>query len=142
MLFRSRICSRLIRIIIMSLKFLQNSTVSELDQDWKFPRTARGFMAHTGENATSTVLRCVTNTKIPCTAKEAMAMGDKLKFSVTVLEIPQVGFAYAPYKRATGNKKIPKDPNLNARPLFEFVKEPLQSGDCDSVCDSETIVCL
>jgi len=94
--------------------------VSDLEQDWKFPRTAKGFLANQDRNQTSTVLRCVTNTEIPCTAKEAMARGDKLRFSVTVLEVSQVGFAYAPYKRATGNKKIQKDPN--ARPLFELVR--------------------
>ncbi len=104
----------------MPFQYLQSNSVSELEQDWRFPRTAKGFLANQDKNQTSTILRCVTNTEIPCTAKEAMARGDKLRFSVTVLEVSHVGFAYAPYKRATGNKKVQKDPN--ARPLFELMK--------------------
>lgn len=104
----------------MPVQFLESNSVSDLEQDWKYPRTAKGFIAGQDKSMTSTVLRCVTNTEIPCTAQEAMLRGDKLRFSVTVLEVSQVGFAYAPYKRATGNKKVQRDPN--AKPLFELTR--------------------
>jgi hypothetical protein len=68
----------------------------------------------------STILRCVTNTKIPCTAKEFDKMG-KTRFTVTVLGVSHLGWAYAPYKKPTGNKKVGKDPN--SKPLFEMVIE-------------------
>ena len=47
-------------------------------------------------------------------------MGTKVKISVTILGVSKMGWAYAPYKKATGNKKTVKDPN--DRPLFELVK--------------------
>ena len=47
-------------------------------------------------------------------------MGTKVKISVTILGVSKMGWAYAPYKKAIGNKKTVKDPN--ARPLFELVK--------------------
>jgi hypothetical protein len=48
----------------------------------------------------------------------------KTRFTLTVLGVGSVGWAYAPYKKPTGNKKIPKDPN--AKQLFEIVR----NGDC------------
>ena len=47
-------------------------------------------------------------------------MGTKVKISVTILGVSKMGWAYAPYKKAIGNKKTVKDPN--SRPLFELVK--------------------
>lgn len=91
---------------------------SSLVQDWKFPRTAKGFTATLpGQRVQSTVLRCVTNNRIPCTAKELASMG-KTRFTVTVLGISG-GYAYAPFKKAQPGKKVAKDPN--AKPLFEEV---------------------
>jgi hypothetical protein len=92
-----------------------------LIQDWKSPRTAKGSTSHEGlMNPSSTVLRCVTNSKIPCTKKEFLQMGTKVKISVTVLGVSKIGWAFAPFKKATGNKKSVKDPN--AKPLFEMVR--------------------
>jgi hypothetical protein len=66
----------------------------------------------------------VTNAKIPCTLKEFAEMGSKVKFTVTVLGVSKLGWAYAPYKRAAATKKQVKqvkDPN--SRPLFELMKD-------------------
>ncbi len=99
---------------------MTSSASSLLNQDWKYPRTAKGFIgAGADKNSSSTVLRCVTNTKIPCTAQEFASMG-KTRFTLTVIGVGSVGWAYAPYKKPTGTKKVPKDPN--ARPLFEIVR--------------------
>jgi hypothetical protein len=91
---------------------------SHLVHDWKYPRTAKAFTATLpGQRVQSTVLRCVSNSRIPCTAKELASMG-KTRFTVTVLGI-STGYAYAPYKKAQPGKKASKDPN--AKPLFEEV---------------------
>jgi len=45
----------------------------------------------------------------------------KTRFTVTVLGVSHLGWAYAPYKKPTGNKKVGKDPN--SKPLFEMVIE-------------------
>jgi hypothetical protein len=91
-----------------------------LSQDWKYPRTAKGFIGGDSKSVSSTVVRCVTNTRIPCTAQEFASMG-KTRFTLTVIGVGSVGWAYAPYKKPTGSKKVPKDPN--ARPLFEVVRD-------------------
>ena len=90
-----------------------------LSQDWKYPRTAKGFIG-ADKSVSSTVVRCVTNTRIPCTAQEFASMG-KTRFTLTVIGVGSVGWAYAPYKKPTGSKKVPKDPN--AKPLFEVVRD-------------------
>ena len=91
---------------------------SHLAQDWKYPRTAKAFTATLpGQRVQSTVLRCVCNSRIPCTAKELANMG-KTRFTVTVLGV-STGYAYAPYKKPQQGKKVSKDPN--AKPLFEEV---------------------
>jgi len=97
---------------------MPSQTYSTLVQDWKYPRTAKGFTGHQGEkNSQSTILRCVTNSKIPCNAAELALMG-KTRFSVTVLSVAQVGFAYAPNKKsAAGYVKMP-----NTKHLFEELK--------------------
>lgn len=94
------------------------AVVSTLSQDWKYPRTAKGFTG-AEKSVSSTVLRCVTNTRIPCTAQEFASMG-KTRFTLTVIGVGSIGWAYAPYKKPTGSKKVPKDPN--AKPLFEIVR--------------------
>ncbi len=95
------------------------STISQtVIDDWKYPRTAKGFTGSMQKSVSNTVLRCVTNTRIPCTAQEFMSMG-KTRFTLTVLGVGSVGYAYAPYKKPSGNKKTTKDPN--ARALFEVV---------------------
>ena len=43
-----------------------------------------------------------------------------MKISVTILGVSKLGWAFAPFKKATGNKKSVKDPN--AKPLFEMVR--------------------
>jgi hypothetical protein len=88
-------------------------------QDWKYLRTAKGFTGMDQKNVSCTVLRCVTNSKIPCTALEFASMG-KTRFTLTVLGVGSIGWAYAPYKKPAGNKRVPKDPN--ARTLFELVR--------------------
>jgi hypothetical protein len=98
------------------------NAVSTLYQDWKYPRTSKAFIGSSPEhkNCTSTIFRCVTNTKIPCTAKEFAAMG-KTRFTVTVLGVSHLGWAYAPFKKAAKDKKTVRDPN--AKDLFELVVE-------------------
>ena len=92
--------------------------MSSLVQDWKYPRTAKGFTATLpGQRLQSTVLRCVANNRIPCNAKELACMG-KTRFTATILGISG-GYSYAPYKKAQPGKKVVKDPN--AKPLFEEV---------------------
>ena len=51
---------------------------------------------------------------------ESASMG-KTRFTLTVLGVGSVGWAYAPFKKQTGAKKVPKDPN--AKPLFEVTRE-------------------
>ncbi len=87
-------------------------------QDWKSPRTSKAFTGM-DRQVSPTVLRCVTNSKIPCTAQEFNQMG-KTRFTLTVIGIGSVGYALAPYKKPTGSKKVPKDPH--ARALFELVR--------------------
>jgi hypothetical protein len=92
-------------------------------QDWKFPRSAKAFVGYRGEkNPPNSFLRCVTNTKIPCTFAEFQAMGEKVKFSMTVLSVTCVGWAKAPYKKVMGNKKKATGPDPNAKSLFQLVK--------------------
>ena len=43
----------------------------------------------------------------------------KTRFTLTVIGIDTIGWAYAPYKKPAANKKVVKDPN--ARKLFEVV---------------------
>lgn len=90
---------------------------STLVADWKHPRTSKAFTAL--PSAQGVTLACVSNTTIPCTAREFQSMG-KTRFTATILEISP-GFAFAPYKKQQGNKKTAKDPN--AKPLFELVKD-------------------
>ena len=45
----------------------------------------------------------------------------KTRFTLTVIGVGSVGWAYAPYKKPTGSKKVSKDPN--AKPLFEVVRD-------------------
>lgn len=45
----------------------------------------------------------------------------KTRFTLTVVGVGSIGWAYAPYKKPVGNKKTPKDPN--ARRLFEVVRD-------------------
>ena len=45
----------------------------------------------------------------------------KTRFTLTVLGVGSIGWAYAPYKKPAGNKRVPKDPN--ARTLFEVVRD-------------------
>lgn len=95
-------------------------SVASLYQDWKHPRNARGFTGHQGaKNGQSTVLRCVTNSVIPCTPEAYAAMG-KTRFNVTVLSIGLVGRAGAPNKKGAGGKYLKI---VNTKPLFEEVKD-------------------
>ena len=98
---------------------MSTDSVSTLNQDWKYPRTAKGFTGVKG-TVSSTVLRCVTNSRIPCTAQEFAMMG-KNRFTLTVIGVGSIGWAYAPYKKPVGNKKVPKDPN--SKRLFEVVRD-------------------
>ena len=96
-------------------------------QDWKFPRTAKGFIGYRGEkNPPNCFLRCVTNTKIPCTLAEFQAMGEKVKFSMTVLSVSCIGWAKAPFKNASGKKKVVQDPN--AKNLYQLVRSEDDAG--------------
>jgi len=98
---------------------------STLVADWKHPRTSKAF---TGMTACQGVtLACVNNHTIPCTAREFQNMG-KTRFTVTILDISP-GWAYAPYKKPQGAKKVAKDPN--AKPLFEIVRD--QDGKTQAV---------
>jgi hypothetical protein len=90
-----------------------------LYQDWKHPRTAVGFTG--GQNAyeQNTILRCVTNTLIPCTQELFASMG-KMRFNVTVLAIAQTGHAKAPNKKGSGGKYMKL---VNSKSLFEDIKD-------------------
>jgi hypothetical protein len=96
-----------------------NSSAMTLYQDWRHPRTAHGFTG--GQNAyeQKTVLRCVTNTLIPCTAELFATMG-KMRFNVTVLSIAQTGHAKAPNKKGSGGKYMKL---VNSKSLFEDIKD-------------------
>ena len=88
-------------------------------QDFKSPRTARGFTAHQGSrNGQVTVLRCVTNSAIPCSPEALSEMG-KTRFNATVLAIADVGRASAPNKKQAG--KYLKQPNT--KQLFEMISD-------------------
>lgn len=93
---------------------------STIADDWKYPRTAKAFASSDYTNPSSTILRCITNTRIPCTAKEFAAMGTT-RFTVTVLGVAKLGWAKAPYKKPNKDRKVQQDPN--AKPLFEIVRE-------------------
>ena len=45
----------------------------------------------------------------------------KTRFTVTVLGVSHLGWAFAPYKKPSGNKKSAKDPNAKA--LFEVIMD-------------------
>jgi len=90
---------------------------STLVADWKHPRTSKAFTAMTACQGVTLV--CVNNNTIPCTAREFQNMG-KTRFTVTILDISP-GWAYAPFKKPQGVKKVAKDPN--AKPLFEIVRD-------------------
>lgn len=99
---------------------LSNETLLSVAQDWKYPRTAKGFTGTDQKNVSNTILRCVTNTRIPCTAQEFASMG-KTRFTLTVIGVGGIGWAYAPYKKPTsGNKRVVKD--SSARALFEVIQ--------------------
>ena len=99
---------------------MSSSTALSLYQDWKYPRTARGFTGHQGpKNGQSTILRCVTNSMIPCTPEAYASMG-KTRFNVTVLSVGLVGRASAPNKKGAGGKYLKIS---NTKPLFEEVKD-------------------
>lgn len=93
---------------------------SSVTDDWKYPRTAKAFAGSDSTNSSSTVLRCITNSKIPCTAKEFASMGPT-RIAMTVLSVAKLGWAKAPYKKPSKDKKVVQDPN--AKPLFEVVQE-------------------
>ncbi len=95
-----------------------SSTSLTLAQDWKHPRTALGFTGNQGYRDQSTVLRCVTNNLIPCTAELFAAMG-KMRFNVTVLSVTHAGHAKAPNKKGPGGKYLKL---VNCKPLFEEIK--------------------
>ncbi len=60
---------------------------SALVSDWKYPRTAKGFTG-AGKSISHTILRCVTNSVIPCTAQEFFASMGKTRFTLTVIGMP------------------------------------------------------
>ena len=94
-------------------------STNHLHQDWRSPRTARGFTAHQGSrNGQVTVLRCVTNSPIPC-SPEALAEMGKTRFNVTVVAVADVGRASAPNKKQAG--KYLKQPNT--KQLFEMISD-------------------
>jgi hypothetical protein len=95
---------------------------SSIAEDWKYPRTAKAFNGGDHSNPSSTILRCITNSRIPCTAKEFASMG-ATRINATVLGISKLGWAKAPYKKPNKDKKVQQDPNAKA--LFEIVR----SGD-------------
>ena len=90
-----------------------------LFQDWKHPRTAPGFTGNQGSRDQSTVLRCVTNTLIPCNAELFAAMG-KMRFNVTVLSVAHTGQARAPNKKGPGGKYLKL---VESKRLFEDIKD-------------------
>ena len=92
---------------------------STITQDWKYPRTAKAFSNTDYTNPSSTILRCITNSRIPCTAREFASMG-ATRFTVTVLGLAKLGWAKAPYKKPNKDKKIQQDPNAKA--LFEVIR--------------------
>ena len=96
------------------------STISStITQDWKYPRTAKAFANTDYTNPSSTILRCITNSRIPCTSREFASMGSN-RFTMTVLGLAKLGWAKAPYKKAAAGKKVQQDPNAKA--LFEVVR--------------------
>jgi len=100
---------------------MTSTAISSVYQDWKHPRNARGFTGHQGsKNGQSTVLRCVTNSVIPCSAEAHAAIG-KTRFNVTVLTVGIVGRASAPNKRGpgVGGKYLKL---VNTKPLFEEIR--------------------
>lgn len=95
------------------------SSTMTLYQDWRHPRTASGFTGNQGSREQSTILRCVTNTLIPCTAELFAAMG-KMRFNVTVLSVAHVGQAKAPNKKGGPGGKYLK--LVNSKSLFEDIR--------------------
>ncbi len=87
---------------------------SSIAEEWKYPRIAKAFARYDYFNPSSTILYCITNTKIPCTAKEFQSMGTT---RLTVLGVAKIGLAKAPYKKPSKDKKVQQDPNATA--LFE-----------------------
>ena len=94
------------------------SSSMSLYQDWRHPRTASGFTGNQGSKVQSTILRCVTNTLIPCTAELFASMG-KMRFNVTVLSVASTGNAKAPNKKGPGGKYMKL---VDIKPLFEDIK--------------------
>ena len=92
---------------------------SSIAQDWKYPRTAKSSNNGDYSKPSSTILRCIVNSRIPCTAKEFASMG-ATRINATVLGISKLGWARAPYKKPNKDKKVQQDPN--AKPLFEVVR--------------------
>ena len=90
-----------------------------LYQDWRHPRTASGFTGNQGSRDQSTILRCVTNTLIPCTAELFATMG-KMRFNLTVLNIAHIGHAKAPNKKGGPGGKYLK--LMNCKSLFEDIR--------------------
>lgn len=89
--------------------------------DWKEPRSCRAFTGYVrgpSGDPGGTVLHCVTNSGIPCNAKELEKFG-KGHVNMTIVAVKNVGWAYAPWKKPKANAKSVKDPN--AKPLFEQV---------------------
>ena len=93
---------------------------SSITEDWKYPRTAKAFTGSDNSNPSGTILRCITNSRIPCTAKEFAEMGTT-RFTVTVLGVAKLGWAKAPYKKPSKDRKVQQDPNAKA--LFEVVRD-------------------
>ena len=89
-------------------------------KDWGHPRSSRAFLGYSGggQNPSGTLVDCVCNTRIPCTADALKEFG-KAHVSVTVLGVVKLGFAYAPWKKPSKKNaaKEPRDPN--AKNLFE-----------------------
>lgn len=103
---------------MLSHESTASSSSLTLYQDWKHPRTASGFIGNQGSREQSTILRCVTNTLIPCTAELFAAMG-KMRFNVTVLSVAHVGQAKAPNKKGPGGKYLKL---VNSKSLFEDIR--------------------
>ena len=109
---------------MLCLESTAPSTSSTLVQDWRHPRTALGFTGNQVSRDQSTVLRCVTNNLIPCSAELFAAMG-KMRFNLTVLSVANVGHAKAPNKKGPGGKYLKL---MNCKPLFEEIKNDESIG--------------
>ena len=65
----------------------------QLTRDWSQPRSSRSFIGHSSDKPNSkplgTLVDCVCNTSIPCTAEGAQSFG-KAHASITILGIVKV----------------------------------------------------